>query len=280
MSANQNRTGPERVLVTSALPYANNELHFGHIVGAYLPADVYVRFRRQRGDEVLFVCGTDEHGVAITLNAEKEGVGYQEFVDRWHGVQAEALARLSIEFDIFSGTSAGRNPHHAAMSQHFFTRLDRNGYILQKEEAQLFCATCQRYLADRYVEGTCYQCGHPAARGDECPKCGVWIDVKKLIAPRCKTCGSEPTLRLTTHWYLDLAKLKTEKIADWFAAKQPFLKPNVASFVQGMLGDLRERPITRDLPWGVPVPREDAEGKVLYVWFDAPIGYVSICRSA
>ncbi len=267
---------PERVLVTSALPYADGPIHFGHVVGAYLPADVYVRLRRQRGDEVLFVCGTDEHGVAVTLHAEQVKEPYQAYVNRWHQVQADTFKRLAVEFDVFSGTSAGANPRHAALSQHFFTRLLENGYVFEKVEEQLWCGTCARFLADRYVEGTCPKCGFDKARGDECPSCGSWLDVNEVKDPRCKLCGAKPLLKATKHWYLDLAKLRDEKIDGWFKGKT--WKPNVTRFVEGMLADLRERPVTRDLPWGVPVPLPGAAGKVLYVWFDAPIGYVSITQ--
>jgi methionyl-tRNA synthetase len=271
-----------RYLVTSALPYASGPRHLGHIAGAYMPADVWVRYRRLRGDEVLFLCGTDEYGVAITIGAEKEGVGYREFVDRWHEEIRETFKRFRIEFDHFSGTSRCR--HHAPLAQAFFTNLLRGGHVLEREEKQWFCPKDSMFLADRYLEGTCPKCGG-SARGDECRKCGQWLDALELLNPRCTICGTSPEVRATRHWHLDLPKLCRERIGPWFESKlrrsredSPAAgtwKENVASFVANMLADLKPRPITRDLRWGVPVPLPEAEGKVLYVWFDAPIGYIS-----
>jgi len=266
-----------RYLVTSALPYANGPIHFGHVIGAYLPADVYVRTLRLMGEDVRFVCGTDEHGVAITIKAEQEGVPYDEYVAHWRDEIKRTFDRLGIEFDVWSGTSA--SPYHTELSQDFFRALDDGGYLLQKEIEQLYCTTDERFLADRYVEGTCYLCGHEEARGDECPSCGQWLEPLKMLAPRCKVCGNPPERRATRHWYLDLPRLRDERIGAWFAERS--WKPNVEPFVRGMLDDLESRPITRDMKWGVPVPADrcgGAEGKVLYVWFDAPIGYVSFTR--
>jgi methionyl-tRNA synthetase len=268
----------DRIIVTSALPYANGPIHFGHVVGAYLPADIYVRFRRMCGDEVHFVCGADEHGVAITLRAEQAGERYEAYVDRWHAEIERTLAGMGIEFDVFSGTAHHRNPFHRPLSQEFFVQLRANGYVRERTEEQFFSEALQRFLPDRYVEGTCYKCGHEQARGDECPKCGSWLDAKKLGNPRSTLDGSAPVLKHTRHWYLDLAKIREEWLRDWFLGKAQDWKPNVRHFVEGALDDLRERPITRDLPWGVPVPLDGAEGKVLYVWFEAPIGYLSISR--
>jgi methionyl-tRNA synthetase len=268
----------EKIIVTSALPYANGPIHFGHVVGAYLPADVYVRFRRMLGDDVHFVCGSDEHGVAITLKAEQEGTPYEAYVDRWHDAIGATLRRMGIEFDVFSGTSHHRNPHHRALAQQFFLDLRASGYLLEKTEEQYFSEALGRFLPDRYVVGTCYLCGHESARGDECPACGKYLDARQLIAPRCSLDGSVPILRETTHWYLDLGRARDEWLRDWIDSKRGQWKPNVENFVRADLEDLRPRPITRDLPWGVPVPVEGAEGKVLYVWFDAPIGYLSISR--
>lgn len=263
-----------RYLVTSALPYANGPIHFGHVVGAYLPADIYVRYLRMKGEKVMFVCGTDEHGVAITINAEQAKTPYKEFVDRWHGEIKKTFDRFGIEFDIFSGTA--RNPLHANLSQHFFRRLHKNGYVFTQTIKQLYCLKDQMFLADRYLEGICPYCGAPDARGDECKKCGQWIDALQLKEPRCKTCGTTPEVRETMHWYLDLPKLYRDGVGKWFE-DNPAWKSNVKSFVANMLKDLQPRPITRDLRWGVPVPQdfEGGDGKVLYVWFDAPIGYVS-----
>jgi methionyl-tRNA synthetase len=266
-----------RYLVTSALPYANGPIHFGHITGAYLPADVYVRTLRMLGEEVLYVCGTDEHGVAITVNAEAEGKPYAEYVAHWRGEIKRTFDRYGIEFDVWSGTSI--SPPHAELSQHFFTRLDERGYLVQKVQEQLYCTQCPRYLADRYVEGTCYVCGHDKARGDECPKCASWLDPLKMTNTHCKVCGSNPVRRATRHWYLDLPKLRDEHIGAWFAA-HPW-KQNVKGYIGNQLAAIEPRPITRDMSWGVPLPPERAggeQGKVLYVWFDAPIGYVSFTR--
>ena len=268
----------DRVLVTSALPYANGPIHFGHIVGAYLPADIYTRYRRLRGDDVHFVCGTDEHGVAITLRAEQEGTDYASYVDRWHEVIAAALARAGIEFDVFSGTAHHRNPEHRAISQQFFTRLLENGYLLERTEEQFYSESLGRFLPDRYVQGTCYHCGYEQARGDECPNCGKYLDAKLLKNPVSTLDGQPPVLEESRHWYLDLAKIRDEWLGDWFDGKAGEWKPNVENFVRSDLKELRERPITRDLPWGVPVPIDGADGKVLYVWFDAPIGYISISK--
>jgi methionyl-tRNA synthetase len=264
-----------RYLVTSALPYANGPIHFGHVAGAYLPADVYVRYLRMRGEEVRYVCGTDEHGAAITIGAEKEGRSYADYVAGWRESIKHTLDSFGIEFDIWSGTSIC--PQHARFSQEFFRRLDENGYLIQQTTEQLYCESDEMFLPDRYVLGTCPNCGHTPARGDECPACGNWLDPLKLLEPRCKACDSTPIVRATTHWYLDLPKLRDEHIAGWFEGKE--WKANVGAFVARMLTDLRPRPITRDMKWGVPVPADLAgehQGKVLYVWFDAPIGYVSM----
>ncbi len=263
-----------RTLVTSALPYANGPIHFGHVIGAYLPADVYVRYLRMCGEDVRFVCGSDEHGVAITIGAEQAGKTYPEYVAHWHDAILNTFTTLGIEFDIFSGTST--SPRHAELSTEFFRQLDANGFLKRETSSQLYCENDERFLADRYVVGTCPECQFEGARGDECPKCGSWLDPLKIIDPACKVCGQRPIERQTTHWYLDLPKLRDAGIGDWFANKD--WKPNVQAFVKGLLKDLAPRPITRDMKWGVPVPAEiagDEVGKVLYVWFDAPIGYIS-----
>ncbi len=264
-----------RYLVTSALPYANGPIHFGHVAGAYLPADVYVRTMRMRGNEVSYVCGADEHGAAITIGAEKEGEDYASYVGRWRDDIKHMFDCFGIEFDIWSGTSIC--PRHTEFSQDFFRQLDANGFLQKRTTDQLYCEHDDMFLPDRYVLGTCPHCGHDPARGDECPNCGNWLDPLTLGAPRCKICDNTPIVRATTHWYLDLPKLRDEYIGGWFEGKT--WKANVQAFVAHMLEDLRERPITRDMKWGVPVPPElagDEENKVLYVWFDAPIGYVSM----
>ncbi len=266
-----------RYLVTSALPYANGPIHFGQVIGAYLPADCYVRTLRMLGEEVCFVCGADEHGFAITVNAERDGASYPEYVARWRDDAKATFDRLGIEFDVWSGTSI--SPHHAELSQQFFRRLDEGGYLNKRASEQLYCAKDEMFLADRYVVGTCYVCGKDGARGDECPSCGTWLDALRLVEPTCRNCGSTPEKRTTTHWYLDLPKLRDDHIGEWFQ-NHPW-KGNVKAFVGAMLEDLQERPITRDMSWGIPVPADlvgEEEDKVLYVWFDAPIGYVSFTR--
>jgi len=266
-----------RYTVTSALPYANGPIHFGHVAGAYLPADVYVRTLRMLGEEVTFICGTDEHGVAITIAAEKAGVEYPEYVARWKDEIHSTFQALSIEFDIWSGTSSCEQ--HVETSQEFFRQLDANGYLVRRTSDQLYCEKDEMFLADRYVNGTCYNCGKEGARGDECPSCGTWIDPLRLQSPTCRVCGTTPVRRSTTHWYLDLPKLRDEFMGDWIRGHE--WKPNVSKFIQNLLADVPERAITRDMEWGVPVPPElagEETGKVLYVWFDAPIGYVSFTK--
>ena len=264
-----------RYLVTSALPYANGAIHFGHVVGAYLPADVYVRTLRRLGEEVHFICGTDEHGVAITIGADRDGVSYPDYVARWRAEIEATFDAFGIEFDLFSGTSTC--PKHAEFSLEFFQRLRDGGYLEKQTSEQLHCAKCDLFLADRYVLGGCPECGDEGARGDECPACGSWLDPLKLISPTCRVCNEAPLRRETTHFFLDLPKLRDEAIGEWFNGKE--WKPNVDAFVKRLLEDVHSRPITRDMKWGVELPSElvdGEEGKVLYVWFDAPIGYVSM----
>jgi len=269
-----------RHLITSALPYANGPIHFGHVAGAYLPADVYARYLRMTGEDVLYVCGTDEHGVAITLRAEQEGLGYREYVDRWHDEIKGLFDRFQISFDMWSGTA--RCSQHAEASRKFFRLLLERGFIFDRTEDQWYSPTLERFLPDRYLQGICPECSFEQARGDECPQCGAWIDARELKSPICTLDGSTPELRATKHWYIDLPKVQEAGLQDWYCGtdqQRPHRdwKPNVDGYVQAMLRNLQARPITRDLPWGVPVPEEleGSEGKVLYVWFDAPIGYVS-----
>ncbi len=266
-----------RYLVTSALPYANGPQHFGHMVGAYLPADVYVRTLRMQGEDVCFVCGTDEYGVAITIAAEKVGQDYGEYVRYWQGEILGTLQALGIEFDIFSGTS--QCELHSATSQEFFRGLYANGYLEERTGEQLYCPQHEMFLADRYVVGVCYVCGHAEARGDECPSCGTWIEPLRLGQPACALCGTRPEQRATTHWFLDMPRLRDEFIGEWILQHE--WKPNVKAFLRNMMEDVPKRPITRDMQWGVPVPEEIGgadSGKVLYVWFDAPIGYLSFTK--
>jgi len=264
-----------RTLVTSALPYANGPIHLGHVAGAYLPADVYVRTLRMQGDEVRYICGADEYGAAITLRAESDGVTPADSAARWRGEIMRTFERFGIEFDIFSGTSICTQ--HTEWAQTFFRRLSENGYVFEEVSDQLYCTHEQAFRADRFVTGTCPKCQLEDSRGGDCPRCGSWIEALQLIEPLCKICGNALEQRSTKHWYLDLPKLRDEHIGKWFEEHE--WKPNVRNFIASMLEDLRPRPITRDLAWGVPVPEELAAGetgKVLYVWFDAPIGYISM----
>ena len=270
-SAGVARRRPARVLVTSALPYANGPIHFGHIAGAYLPADIYVRTRKARGRETVYVCGTDEYGVAITLSAAQAGVTPREHVDLWHTEIRKIFDQFDIRFDHFSRTST---PRHAQLSQEIFTNLVQAGLVQPDDAEQLYCPIDAMFLPDRYVTGTCHKCGFEAARGDECPRCGTWIDPLKLGDPTCRVCGASPEKRTTRHWYLMLDRLQVRLVQ--FVAERSHWKKNVLQFVNGLLKEgLAPRPVTRDLDWGVPVPLEEARGKVIYVWFDAPIGYIT-----
>lgn len=260
-----------KILVTSALPYANGPLHLGHLAGAYLPADIYVRYQRMKGHEVLFICGTDEHGVPITLTAEKEGVAPEEIVNRYHENIRTSFEKLGISFDNFSGTA---RPIHHRTAQEIFLHLNEKGYLEEREVPQLECPKCKRALPDRFVEGICPSCKSPGARGDQCETCGKWLEPSALIEPKCKICGTPPVLTLTRHWFFRLSALQPELEA--WVAEHPRWKENVKNFCRGWFeAGLEDRPITRDISWGVPVPLPEAEGKVLYVWFDAPIGYIS-----
>ncbi|MEM9803195.1 MAG: methionine--tRNA ligase, partial [Planctomycetota bacterium] len=235
------------------------------------------RTLRMCGDDVLAVCGSDDHGVAITIAAEQAGEQYADYVANWNAHMRRTFDALDIRYDVVSGTSTC--PEHVATSQEFFSELLANGYLVERQTEQLYCVHDQMFLADRYVEGTCYVCGYDSARGDECPNCGTWIDPLEFEDPRCKICGNTPERRTTTHWYLDLPALRDEAIGDWIR-EHPW-KANVSNFIRNLLDDVPERAITRDMSWGVPLPPEvgpKGEGKVLYVWFDAPIGYISFTK--
>ncbi len=261
----------EKYLVTSALPYANGHLHIGHVAGAYLPADIFVRFQKLLGNDVIYICGTDENGAPISIKAEAEGKTPREIVDHFHDSIVKSFHELEIDFDNFSGTA---RPEHTRISQEFFLNLFKAGYVLQKTTQQLYCEHDKRFLADRYIEGTCPYCGADGARGDQCDACGKLIDAMKLIDPKCKICGNTPIVKETTNWYIELPKFE-KPLREWLKTKT-YWKENVLNFIMSWLNEgLIERSITRDLNWGIPVPLDDAEGKVLYVWFDAPIGYLS-----
>jgi methionyl-tRNA synthetase len=264
-------TLPEKILVTAALPYANGPLHLGHLAGAYIPADVYVRYQKLKGSDVIFICGSDEHGVPITIRADREKVPPQEVVDRYHFMMKESFRRLGVRFDNYSRTSL---PLHHKISQDFFLNLYNKGFIREQEVKQYYCVICKRFLPDRYIEGECPHCHRPGARGDQCESCGRWLEPEQLISPRCKICGSSPELRTTKHWYFKLSQFQ-KKLEDWQDSK-PEWKSNVREFSSGWFKEgLTDRPITRDIDWGIRVPLPGSEGKVLYVWFDALIGYIS-----
>lgn len=259
----------EKILITSALPYANGPLHFGHIAGAYLPGDCYARFERMRDKDVLYICGSDEYGIAITMNAEMAGRTPREHVDLFHEVIKGLFAKLNFSFDHYSRTTW--KGHEAPVHQ-FFNDLCANGYIEERVTDQLYSESDKKFLADRYVIGTCPRCGYEKARGDECTECGASYDATDLKKPRSRLTGSELVLKPTKHWFLLLDKFK-DRLLQWLGTKD--WKPNVVNFVKGYIDDLHARAITRDLKWGVPLPVPGGEGKVLYVWFDAPIGYIS-----
>jgi len=264
----------ERILVTSALPYANGPIHFGHIAGAYLPADIFVRFQRLCGADIIYICGTDEHGVPITISAEKEGISPKEYVDKYHKVIKGIFDNFNIKFDNFSRTTTKQ---HYELAQDFFMDLLRKNLIRPRVSSQYFCEKCDKFLADRYVRGICPKCGAENARGDECTSCGAWLDVMEIKEAKCGICGSKPVIKETKHWYLQLQEF-SDKLDKWLDSKTNW-KENVKTFMKSMIKEgLRERAITRDLKWGVPLPLENTEGKVLYVWFDAPIGYISITK--
>ncbi len=262
----------KKVLITAALPYANGPLHFGHMAGAYLPADIYSRFIRQQDTDTLFICGSDEYGIAVALSAEVAKRTPQEHVDHFHAVNKELFAKMNIVFDHYSRTSW---PGHIELTHQYFKDLLANGYIEEKETEQLYSEKEDRFLADRYVVGTCPKCGYDKARGDECTSCGASFDALDLKNPRSKLTGSPLIHKKTTHWFLRLDLFK-EKLLEWLGQKN--WKSNVVNFIKSYIQDLRPRAITRDMSWGVPLPIPGASGKVLYVWFDAPIGYLSATK--
>ncbi len=258
-----------KVLITSALPYANGPLHFGHIAGAYLPGDCFARFERLKGNDVLYICGSDEYGIAITLSAEIAGRTPQEHVEVFHEMNKGFFKQLNFSFDHFSRTTW---PGHVKTTQAFFKDLLANGYIEEKVTDQLYSEQDKKFLADRYVVGTCPKCGFLEARGDECQKCGASYEATDLINPRSKITGSPLASKPTKHWFLRFDLFK-ERLREWISKKS--WKPNVINFVKSYIEDLKPRAITRDMQWGIPIPLPDSDGKVLYVWFDAPIGYIS-----
>ncbi|HDQ13812.1 MAG TPA: methionine--tRNA ligase, partial [Sediminispirochaeta sp.] len=266
----------KRRLITSALPYVNNIPHLGNLIQV-LSADVFARFCRSAGYETLYVCGTDEYGTATETKALEEGVSPKELCDRFYKVHDDIYRWFGIDFDHFGRTS---RPEQTEIVQDIFKKADANGYIFESTIEQLYCESCQRFLADRYVRGTCPHCGYPDARGDQCEDCGKLLDPTELVEPRCGTCGAKPVLKETKHLYLDLPAI-LPKLQAWMdrASVEGFWARNAIQMTKSWIRDgLKERAITRDLKWGIPVPKEGFEGKVFYVWFDAPIGYISITK--
>lgn len=266
----------KRYTITSALPYANGPLHIGHIAGAYLPADTYVRYLRLKGEDVIYVCGSDEHGVAITIGAKKEGLSPKEFVDKYHRLMKKAFQDFGISFDIYSRTS---NEVHYKTAQDFFTQVHQQGLLIEETSDQYYDEQEKMFLADRYIVGTCPNCGNPNAYGDQCEKCGTSLSPRQLINPRSTVSGNTPVLKPTKHWYFPLDKFESW-LRDWvIEGHKDDWKTNVYGQCKSWIDQgLQPRSITRDLDWGIPVPIPDAKGKVLYVWFDAPIGYISATK--
>lgn len=271
-----------RFTVTAGLPYSNGRPHVGHVAGAYLPADTWVRYLRARGDEVRFVCGSDDNGVAAMISARKEGRPVEELTAHYNRRQEEDLASLGIVFDIFGGTHQPEFVEtHERFSQELFTKIHEAGYLVKKTTEQLYDEQADQFLPDRFVKGTCYNCGFAEAYGDQCESCGITIEPTRLGNPQSTITGSTPVARKTTHWYIQLQRLE-DRLREWLEGKRATWRDSVINFTLGQIKNgLPERAMTRDLDWGVPVPLDDpdAEGKVLYVWFDAPIGYVSFTQS-
>ncbi len=262
----------KRTTVTAALPYANGGVHIGHLAGVYVPADIYVRYLRLKQHDVKFICGSDEHGVPITIRAKKEGITPQQVVDRYHSMIKKSFEDFGISFDIYSRTTSET---HAKVASDFFKKLYDEGKLIEKTSQQYYDEEAKQFLADRYITGECPHCHNPHAYGDQCEKCGSDLDPTELINPKSAISGSEPILRETKNWYLPLDRYQ-DWLKEWILEGHKEWRPNVYGQCKSWLDiDLQPRAMTRDLSWGIPVPVEGAEGKVLYVWFDAPIGYIS-----
>ena len=262
----------KRTLVTCALPYANGPVHIGHLAGVYVPADIYVRYLRMKGEDVLYVCGSDEHGVPITIKAREQGVSPQDIVDKYHKIIRDSFTGLGINFDIYGRTSSA--VHHANASE-FFRKLYDEGKFITRESEQYYDPEAKTFLADRYIVGTCPKCGNEGAYGDQCEKCGSTLSPEELIDPKSKLSGAAPVKKKTTHWYLPLDQYEAW-LKEWILDGHKEWRGNVYGQCKSWIdGGLQPRAVSRDLDWGVPVPVEGADGKVLYVWFDAPIGYIS-----
>ena len=267
----------KRTLVTSALPYANGPVHLGHLAGVYLPADIYVRFKRLCGDEVIHIGGSDEHGVPITITADREGITPQDVVDRYHSMNADAFSRCGISFDYYGRTSSAR--HHET-AREFFSDIERKGIFVKKTEKLFFDAKAGRFLSDRYVTGTCPICNNPEANGDQCEQCGTHLSPLELIDPKSKLSDATPELRETLHWYFPLGRFQ-KQLEAFVESHSGDWRQNVVNYSRTWLNQgLADRAITRDLSWGISLPldSEEAKGKVLYVWFDAVLGYISFTR--
>jgi methionyl-tRNA synthetase len=264
-----------RTLVTTALPYANGPVHIGHLAGVYVPADIYTRYLRLRGEDVLMIGGSDEHGVPITIKAQREGVTPQDIVDRYHNIIKDSMEELGISFDVYGRTTSEM---HRQTATEFFRTLYDKGEFVEKTSMQYYDEQADQWLADRYIIGTCPRCGNEHAYGDQCESCGSSLNATDLINPHSSITGNVPVLRETKHWYMPLDKWEP-KLRQWILEEHKEWKPNVYGQCKSWLdGGLQPRAVTRDLNWGIPVPVEGAEGKVLYVWFDAPIGYISNTR--
>jgi methionyl-tRNA synthetase len=264
----------ERILVAVAWPYANGSLHLGHIAGAYLPADIFARYHRLKGNDVLMVSGSDQHGTPITIRAEQEGKTPAEIAGRYHREFLESWQKLGISFDLFTSTGTA---NHAEVTQDIFLALLKKGYIYKDSMSQPYCPHCQRFLPDRYVEGTCPFCGSTGARGDQCDDCGKPMNPAELVSPRCRLCGTAPRFEDSEHFFLKLSAFQ-EEILKW-VNPQGHWRPNVYNLTQRYLKEgLKDRAITRDINWGVPVPLEGYENKRIYVWFEAVIGYLSASK--
>ena len=263
----------KRYTITAALPYANGPIHIGHLAGAYIPADIYSRYLRLKGKDIVFVCGSDEHGAAIPIRAKKEGISPQKIIDKYHTIIKESFEKFGISFDNYSRTSS--KTHHK-MASDFFNDLNKKNIFIEKESEQLYDLKENQFLADRYVEGECPKCNFDGAYGDQCESCGSSLNATDLINPKSKLSGNKPSLKKTKHWFLPLNNFE-EFLNRWFLKeKKEDWKANVFGQVKSWINEgLKPRAITRDLDWGIPVPIKEATGKVLYVWFDAPIGYIS-----
>ncbi len=272
----QDPENPARYTLTAALPYTNGPIHIGHLAGVYVPADIYARYLRLRGRDVLFICGSDEHGVAIPMKAKKEGVTPREIIDKYHGMIKKSFADFGISFDNYSRTSA--EIHHETTSD-FFRKLNEQRDFIEETSEQLYDEEAHQFLADRFVTGTCPNCGYEEAYGDQCENCGTSLNATDLINPKSTITGAVPSMKETKHWYLPLNRYN-DFLKEWIIeGHKSDWKPNVYGQCKSWIDDgLKPRAVTRDLDWGIPVPVEGAEGKVIYVWFDAPIGYISSTR--